>query len=86
MLVVKCDNGPQTQTIVAPSKTYKVSAAGRFSGRTTESIGGVASETVWIKGRFLGPQGSRGRSARRRSAAASGARRRSAASPLELKR
>ena len=47
-----CNNGPQQQTVVAPSKAYKVSAAGKFSGKTTESIGGVASETVWISGRF----------------------------------
>jgi hypothetical protein len=47
-----CNNGPQQQTIVAPSKAYRVSSKGRFSGKTTESIGGVASETVWIKGRF----------------------------------
>lgn len=47
-----CNNGPQQQTVVAPSKSYKVSGSGRFSGKSTESIGGVASETVWIEGRF----------------------------------
>lgn len=47
-----CNNGPQQQTIVAPSKAYKISSSGSFSGKTTESIGGVASETVWVKGKF----------------------------------
>ena len=50
-----CNNGPQEQTVVAPSKTYKVSASGKFSGKSTESIGGVASETVWVSGRFTSP-------------------------------
>jgi hypothetical protein len=48
----RCGTGSQEQTVVAPSKTYKVSKAGKFSGKSTESIGGVASETVWISGRF----------------------------------
>ncbi len=47
-----CNNGPQQQTIVAPSKSYKISSKGSFSGKSTESIGGVASETVWVKGKF----------------------------------
>ena len=47
-----CDNGPQEQTIVVPPKRYKVNASGAFSGKTVQSIGGVASETVWVTGRF----------------------------------
>src|SRR4051812_7526194 len=47
-----CNNGPQQQTVVAPSKAIKVGKSGAFSSKTTESIGGVASETVWIKGKF----------------------------------
>ena len=49
-----CDNGPQTQTVIAPSRSYKVTS-GRFKGKSTESIGGVASETVWFEGRFTSP-------------------------------
>jgi hypothetical protein len=48
----RCNNGPQEQTVVAPSRTYKIKRSGAFSGKSTESIGGVASETVWISGKF----------------------------------
>jgi len=47
-----CNNGPQEQTVVAPSRTYKIKGSGAFKGKSTESIGGVASETVWFEGRF----------------------------------
>ena len=53
-MLYSCNNGPQQQTVVAPSKTYKIKSSGSFSGKTTESIGGVASETVWVKGKFSG--------------------------------
>lgn len=49
-----CNNGPQTQTVIAPSRSYTVKS-GRFKGKSTESIGGVASETVWFEGRFTSP-------------------------------
>jgi hypothetical protein len=48
-----CNNGPQTQTVVAPSRSYKLSRAGTFKGKSTESIGGIASETVWFEGRVV---------------------------------
>jgi hypothetical protein len=47
-----CNNGPQEQTVVAPPKAFKVNRSGAFSGRTVQSIGGIASETVWVNGRF----------------------------------
>src|SRR3954447_5957720 len=47
-----CNNGPQEQTVVAPSRTYRIKGSGAFKGKSTESIGGVASETVRFEGHF----------------------------------
>jgi len=50
----RCNGGPLTQTVIAPSGGYRIGPNGTFSGRTTESIAGIASETVWFSGRFTG--------------------------------
>ena len=48
----QCGGGSQQQTIVAPPKRFSISRSGRFSGRSEETIEGVGTEVVWVKGRF----------------------------------
>src|SRR4051794_12169401 len=49
-----CNNGPQEQTVVAPSRTYKIKASGAFKGKSTESIGGGGGGGGGVGGGFPG--------------------------------
>src|SRR3954447_24912407 len=53
-MFTSCNNGPQEQTIVTPTKKFKVSKSGSFGGKAVDRFG-TEKDTVWLKGKFTSP-------------------------------
>src|SRR3954469_1412883 len=52
-MFARCNNGPQQQMILTPSKKFKVSRSGSFGGKSVDKFAdGLVKDTVWIKGKF----------------------------------
>src|SRR4051812_4215489 len=58
-MFTRCNNGSQEQTIVTPTKKFKVSKSGSFGGKTTD-VFGTEKDTVWLKGKFTSPTKAKG--------------------------
>jgi hypothetical protein len=58
-MFTRCNNGSQTQVIVTPSKKFKVSASGKFGGKSVD-VFGTEKDTVWLKGKFTSPTKAKG--------------------------
>jgi hypothetical protein len=53
-MFTRCNNGSQEQTIVTPTKKFKVSASGKFGGKAVDRFG-TEKDTVWLMGKFTSP-------------------------------